>query len=164
MPELRCTLISDGSSDKALLPILTWALRQNGISYPIQSARADLGRLPTPPGSLRGTIVKGIELYPCDLLFIHRDVENQTRKQREDEINAALREVVECPPTVFVLPIRMTEAWLMFDEHAIRMAADNPNGSVRLVLPAHQSEEGIPDPKEQLYNLLRRASELRGRS
>ncbi len=27
--ELQCTLLSDGSSDKALIPILTWLLEQH---------------------------------------------------------------------------------------------------------------------------------------
>lgn len=32
MNELRYTLLSDGPSDRALLPILTWLLRQNGVT------------------------------------------------------------------------------------------------------------------------------------
>lgn len=38
MDKLRYTLVSDGSSDAALIPILHWLLKQNGVSCPIQSA------------------------------------------------------------------------------------------------------------------------------
>ncbi len=34
MSELRYTLLADGSSDRALLPMLTWALRQQGVHMP----------------------------------------------------------------------------------------------------------------------------------
>lgn len=35
MNEIRYTLLSDGSSDKALLPILTWLLRLHGVECAI---------------------------------------------------------------------------------------------------------------------------------
>lgn len=38
MDKLRYTLVSDGSSDAALIPILHWLLKQNGVSCPIQRA------------------------------------------------------------------------------------------------------------------------------
>lgn len=57
----------------------------------------------------------------------------------------------------------MTEAWLLIDEQAIRQAADNPNGSVRLKLPTVLTLELLPDPKELLNELLVEASEKTGR-
>lgn len=36
MTELRYTVVTDGSSDVALIPILTWLLRANGVAYAIQ--------------------------------------------------------------------------------------------------------------------------------
>ncbi len=50
LDELRYTLVAEGSSDAALLPILDWLLIQNGVSCPIQSAFADLRALPLPDG------------------------------------------------------------------------------------------------------------------
>ena len=64
---------------------------------------------------------------------------------------------------ICVVPVRMHEAWLLFDESAIRKAAGNPNDSVVLQPPATSIVEGIPDPKALLYDLLRTASERRGR-
>ena len=82
---------------------------------------------------------------------------------RWQEIVRAREEAVQLPPTVCVIPVRMQEAWLLFDEPAIRTAAGNPNGRNRLDLPRLQHVEGLPDPKEVLYELLRTASGLSGR-
>jgi hypothetical protein len=57
----------------------------------------------------------------------------------------------------------MSEAWLLFDANAIRQAADNPRGQVRLELPALARLENIPDPKSYLHRLIRQASGLGGR-
>lgn len=76
MTELRYTLLSDGSSDEVLLPILTWLLRTNGVQCAIQPAWADLRRLRQPPSKLSGRIKTSIDLFPCDLLFVHRDTES----------------------------------------------------------------------------------------
>ena len=57
----------------------------------------------------------------------------------------------------------MQEAWLLFDEQAIRAAAGNPNGRQLLDLPRLSDVERLPDPKERLRQLVRQASGLRGR-
>jgi hypothetical protein len=57
----------------------------------------------------------------------------------------------------------MTEAWLLLDVKAIRRAADNPNGTVPLQLPRMSDLEAETDPKNTLNQLLRAASEKRGR-
>lgn len=90
MNSLRYTLVSDGSSDRALLPILTWLLRNNGVHLPVQSTWADLRLLPKQPKNLPDRIRWAIDLYPCDLLFIHRDAERQPTQFRRIEIQQAL--------------------------------------------------------------------------
>jgi hypothetical protein len=57
----------------------------------------------------------------------------------------------------------MSEAWMLFDEQAIRKAAGNPNGTSLLDLPSLRNTEAIPDPKEKLRRALETASELSGR-
>jgi len=57
----------------------------------------------------------------------------------------------------------MTEAWLLFDEAAVRRAAGNPNGQQSLQLPALVQLEQLPDPKSILHDLLRQASGRTGR-
>lgn len=163
MRELRYTLLSDGPSDRALLPILTWLLRTHGVEMAVQPDWADLRRLPKPPRGLLERMRTSVDLYPCDLLFVHRDAEGEPYLSRRQEIVRALEEAVQLPPTVCVIPVRMQEAWLLFDEPAIRTAAGNANGRNRLDLPRLQHVEGLPDPKEVLYELLRTASGLSGR-
>ncbi|GAB4206555.1 MAG: hypothetical protein OHK0022_33710 [Roseiflexaceae bacterium] len=67
------------------------------------------------------------------------------------------------PATVCVIPVRMHEAWLLFDEVAIRAAAGNPNGRQPFQLPRLAEVERMPDPKERLNQLLKTASGLHGR-
>jgi hypothetical protein len=102
-----------------------------------------------------------VDIYPCDILFIHRDAEAQPALNRRQEI--AARASVVNTPYVPVVPIRMTEAWLLFDEQAIRSAVGNPNGTVDLRLPATAALEDLPDPKQVLHMALTTASELNRR-
>ena len=166
MNEIRYTLITDGSSDRALLPILTWVLRERGGVSRIQPEWADLNRLPRPPKVLRDRILAALDLFPCDLLFVHRDAERKDPKHRYEEIRNALKEVAARDfktPAVCVVPVKMTEAWLLFDETSIRQAAGNPNGKNLLNLPNLNKIELILDPKGSLSEILQKASGLSGR-
>jgi hypothetical protein len=168
MRELRYTLVTDGSSDKALIPILTWLLREHHITCAIQAEWADLGRLGKRPKDLADKVKWSLDLYPCDLLFIHRDAEKASPQVRIEEIHAALEKIKNEAKwsrdlTVCVVPIRMREAWFFFNELALRMAAGNPNGQQPLDLPQVKGLEQLPDPKSLLHQLLRQASGLRGR-
>jgi len=166
MKELRYTLVTNGSSDTALLPILTWLLRSQGTSCAIQAQWADLRQLRRPrKWGLADRIRWSLDLYPCELLFVHRDAEGEPREKRVDEINEAIEEVVTShlvPPVVCVVPVRMQEAWLLFDE-AIRHAAGNRSGRHPLDLPPIRQLERLPDPKTMLYECLKQASGLSGR-
>jgi hypothetical protein len=106
-------------------------------------------------------ITMAAELYPCDLLFVHRDAESELREHRVSEIRRALDGRPAAPAAVCVVPVRMQEAWLLFDESALRRAAGCPNGAISLQLPPWARLE--PNPKEILHNLLRKASGLKGR-
>ena len=163
MNEIRYTLLGYGPSDKALLPLLRWLLMEHFVDYAIQSAWADPYLLQGAHG-LSERIRKSVDLYPCDLLFVHRDAESQPMGDRIEEIKAALIPLPDLQkPVVHVIPVRMQEAWLLFDEQAIRWAAGNKNGKMPLKLPSLKSIENLPDPKEVLNDLLREASGLSGR-
>jgi hypothetical protein len=166
MKELVYTLLTDGSSDRALLPILTWLLREHGITYAIQAEWAELRQLRKPPRALPDRIKWSLALFPCDLLFVQRDAERIAWEIRLTEINRAIEEAsmtITMPPTICVVPVRMQEAWLLFDEIALRQAAGNPHGRIPLDLPALNELETLPDPKDILHDCLRRASGLTGR-
>jgi len=163
--ELRYTLLTDGSSDRAAIPILDWLLQEHNVRLPIQSEWADLRYLRKPPKPLPERIRLSLELYPCDLLFIHRDAERESYDTRKKEIQYALSAVGACGnvPAICVVPVRMIEAWLLISESGIRKAAGNPQGKVQLELPQVGSLETEPDPKSLLHRLLVEASELKGR-
>lgn len=159
---MRFTLLTDGSSDRTLLPILRWLLGQHS-ARPFEETWADLGRLRVRPKGLAQRIAAAVDLYPCDLLFVHRDTEKQLRQDRVNEIHEALQRSLVTAPVVCVIPVRMQEAWLCFDLDALRYAAGCPNGRMHLSLPTWSRIEAEPDPKNLLYGLLRSASGLQGR-
>ncbi|MCW5551806.1 MAG: DUF4276 family protein [Verrucomicrobiae bacterium] len=163
MSSLRFTLVTDGPSDAALLHPLKWLLQSNGVDDPIESAWADLRAFPQPINGLERKIRAALELYPCDLVFVHRDAERESRLTRVDEIRSAIQRIASDffarRPYVCVVPVRMTEAWLLFDEGAIRQAAGNPKGTTPLGLPPISKVEDLPDPKAVLNEALRLATD-----
>ncbi len=163
MKSLRFTLLTDGSSDRALLPVIRWLLEDKRIGTPIHGEWADLRRLRHAPKGLEGRVAAALDFYPCDLLFIHRDAEGEPRGHRVREIATAIEAIDAAVPHVCVVTVRMQEAWLLIEEPALRRAAGNPHGKAKLSLPKLQAIEKIPDPKELLHDQLRIASELTGR-
>ncbi len=154
------TLAADGSSDRALLPVITWSLKRHGFTA-IAEQWADFSRIPNRPRLLKDRLAAALDLYPCDVLFVHRDAEGQDPGLRREEIVTALpgQEVTHIP----VIPVRMTEAWLLGNETSIRMAAGNPKGTDDLGLPKIVQLERLPDPKNILHSALRKASGLNRR-
>jgi hypothetical protein len=159
---IQYTLLSDGSSDQALLPILSFVLREHGAET-VEPQWADIGRLREPPQTLPARIRAAIDLYPCDLLFVHRDAEGAGHEFRRAEIIRALDAAGSDMASVCVVPVRMTEAWLLIDEAAIREAAGRPRGRAALNLPQLRRFEEQANPKVLLHQALRDASELSGR-
>lgn len=103
---------------------------------------------------------EALRLYPCDLLFVHRDAEGQSVELRYQEIGTAV------PPSqrsVAVVPVRMQEAWLLHDEHALRKAAGRPSGREPLDLPSLSRIEAVNDPKRTLHAALLTAAAVTGR-
>jgi len=166
MNTLRYTLRGEGTSDKMLMPILAWVMDQHFPNAELYSQFADASSMPPKSGrSLAASIRDVLNWYPCDVLFVHRDADHpQNEEQRREEIhnafNTALLSVTYPIP---IVPIRMSEAWMLIEEVAIRNAAGNPNGNVKLNLPAPAKIEAIPQPKEMLCELLTSACELSGR-
>lgn len=166
MDRIQFTLLSDGTSDRALLPILSWVLQSFGENLLPQGEWADLSVLRGGVKSLAERIRWAVELFPCDVLFIHRDAEKQEPKLRYEEIAVALQGAKLSnpgPATVAVVPVRMQEAWLLSDEKAIRKAAGNPSGRQWFALPRLEELETLADPKAVLHDALKTASGLAGR-
>ena len=131
------------------------------------------GLWPTPPvrrpryasyqsAGLSARVEAAARQYPCDLLFVHRDAEREGREKRVEEIREATAPFADLRH-VCVIPVRMTETWLLIDTDAIRRAADNPHSQIAIDLPHPRELEEVTEPKKLLQQLLIDASEMRGR-
>lgn len=163
MSELRYTLLTEGSSDVVLLNHISWLMKRH-TTAPIRPQFAELGRYRHPPKGLARKIEAAIEFYDCDILFIHRDADTFSYEHRQQEMQKAAQSVQhDKPPVICVIPVRMQEAWLLFDESAIRSAAGRPTGRMALNLPTLPSVESLANPKTRLHDALRLASGFQGR-
>lgn len=162
--QVSYTLVADGSSDRMLMPLLAWTLGQipalQDCRLVPQFAEPAVLRRDTP--KLVDKITAVDRQYPCDLLFVHRDAEGESREKRLEEIHDAMSSFPHLP-FVCLVPVRMSEAWLLIDADAIKRAADNPSSQANIDLPRLHELEQLPDPKQVLRKLLVEASELRGR-
>nr|WP_187323553.1 hypothetical protein [Stigmatella aurantiaca] len=148
-----------------MMHVINWALARTSPSNStllINSHFADYREAPAEPRGLSERIERAVQDYPCDILFVHRDDEGESPGHRRKEIADATQSL-ELPALICIIPVRMTEAWLLFDEAAIRLAAGNPHGTAALKLPSLRRLEREPDPKEILHNALEVASETTGR-
>lgn len=151
-------LLAEGTSDRALLPILRWVVAcatpvEARIEW-IDTASFERGARPL------GEKVRAAQIVcPCDLLFVHRDADKQSPQYRHDEIGQAVGGRLH----VAVVPIRMTEAWLLIDERKIREASGRVSGVEDLGLPPLARLEAEDRPKEKLYRALRVAHGATGR-
>lgn len=159
----RFTLLADGPGDEALMPVLHWLWKEHRPDELCIGHFADLEYSNLKSRALEDRLVPALDIYPCDLLFVHRDAEREGAEKRMREIQAAMAAKLAAgssPPVVCVVPVRMSEAWMLFDERAIRKAAANPNGTMRLHLPPISKVEQMPDPKAKLRELLQEACGL----
>jgi hypothetical protein len=125
----------------------------------------EFGRMNNPPGrTVRQRLERMLKIDPdFDVLLVHRDCENDTRDMRETEIMSGVAHCDVHWPVVPIVPIRMTEAWLLLDEDAIRMIAGHPSGIEPLDLPKVSHVEAVSDPKVRLQTALEVACGLSGR-
>lgn len=156
---IRYTLVADGSSDQALLPIIDRTISQNFPSLAFAGTAAT--SLPALKYGLEVRIQAAIKMFPCEIVFIHRDSEAQPSDNRFEEIALACRKIeIRWVP---IVPIRMTEAWLLISDTAIRRAAGNPGGKHGLNVPTIRGIEGVVNPKDALFAALVEAANLGAR-
>lgn len=154
-------LFVDGSSDKGLSRPLEMLCRKAGLSVNIVVVDPQFT-----PASLRkveNRIAWASSQLRPDLVFIHRDAEKETYADRSAEISRAVATRNVTYPVVPVIPVRMTEAWLLLDEGAIRRVAGRPDDRNPLGLPTVREVERLADPKKRLEAALIAASGLKGR-
>lgn len=155
--------IAEGSSDMPLSDLVESIFFDKGLS--VQIRRPDFGRLAGVAKDVRARLHAGRELAggAIDFFVVHRDADNAGSEARRSEIFAAADLVDAGARVVPVIPIRMTEAWLLLDEMTIRTVAGNPRGRMPLNLPKLHEAENLADPKEFLSECLLRAAGVAGR-
>ncbi|MDP2417270.1 MAG: hypothetical protein U1D25_13330 [Hydrogenophaga sp.] len=91
---------------------------------------------------------------------MHRDAEGIDASLRQKEIESSWPTSQTTAALICVVPVRMTEAWLIANQEPIRLAVGNPKGTEPLGLPAIKDIESLPDPKAILFEALKAASGL----
>lgn len=158
MPPLTATLVADGASDRVLLPIINFVMDEHSPrAHRVNFAEG------IHAGRLTERIPRALDLFPCDLLFVHRDAELASVAERTQEIRQATGALGGQSHPIYIIPIRMTESWLLVDAQAIRSAAGNPNGKQALGLPLPDKLEALADPKDVLFRALTVAKDLGAR-
>jgi Domain of unknown function (DUF4276) len=150
-------LVADGSSDRMLIPILQKLLSELGQDL----AFSDIIYSPVRADSLAKRVSLTVDKYPCDIVFVHRDAEGQPPDIRYDEIENVRSSLAE-HNLVAVVPIRMTEAWLLVDADAIHAAVGNRGATVNLDLPSVKKIESC-DAKAILDQALSKSVNLNSR-
>ena len=157
MAVIQCLLVCEGSFDTALVSHVGRLVASYSQSEPefetSTSGRRIVDKIRNSP--------RRIGQY--DLLFVHRDADNAGADGRYREIAAAVHDSGFRGPAVAIVPVRMTEAWLLLDDRAIRRAVRNPNGTTQLTLPSFNEIERRANPRAILETALLDASEKRGR-
>lgn len=159
MTTVRAALLCDGKSDRDLSSVVERVAAALGYALVVEVVDFSIVR----PGlSLTKRLQSLPELVASPAVFlIHRDAEAMSPVARITEISDAMKMSQVALPHVPVVPVTMTEAWLLCDETAIRDASGNPKGRRPLHLP--KNPEAISDPKETLKTLILDCSEQTGR-
>lgn len=113
----RGLFIADGSSDLPLARHLETICSSCGAAVEMVDVPAD--RLPgvgrRVDDRLRAILAEDPDF---DIVFVHRDSEGGDPSPRYSEVTSAASATFT-GPAVAVVPVRMTEAWLLLDEEAI---------------------------------------------
>ncbi|MFI5935045.1 hypothetical protein [Actinoplanes sp. NPDC051494] len=155
--------VAEGSSDMPIADIVERLFFERGVE--VRLSKPDFGLLGKVPKVVSSRLAAGEQLHggTFDVVVVHRDADNAGVAARRREITTAADTLSGEPQVIPVIPVRMTEAWLLLDEAEIRFVAGNPNGKNPLHLPGRREVEARADPKQILQAALLNAAEAKGR-
>lgn len=160
---INSVLIADGRSDRVLIGLIDKLAGEHCPATHSWRATDFVDAYPEDCRRLADRMRFALTQFPSNLVFVHRDAEQtDALPQRTAELADALQELPQVPATVLVVPVRMTETWLLTDAQAIRCAAGNPSGQADLDLPPLRRLESV-DAKRQLFTALTAAAEMNKR-
>ena len=142
--QLAWSVVADGGTDLLLVPLIQWAVHR--LDPAVEILEPEFRKR-------KGSVAEFLAAYRtgATLIFAHRDAENLGLDERLREFEALERQDV-----VPVVPVRMSESWLLFDGLAIAKAAGAPSSQIHV--PDIAQIENIPDPKHRLDELLFQAA------
>lgn len=142
--QLTWSIVADGGTDLMLVPVIQWAIHR--IDPDVEILEPEFRKR-------RGSVEDFLRTYNSGamVVFVHRDSENLTLENRLREFHGVTRADV-----VPVVPVQMSEAWILFDGAAVAKAAGSPAAEV--VAPVVAEIENIRNPKARLDELLFRAA------
>ncbi len=107
---------------------------------------------------------KGKNEYGITLICVHTDADDATnRTALETKIipaKSALQETDEqeyCKITVPIVPVQMTEAWMLADKELLKSELGTHKSNIDLGI--HRDPETVADPKETIRNAIRIAKD-----
>lgn len=154
MKALTFFFLCEGRSDEPLVEHLELLVTRAGATSALGIPRSGGGSVQQ---KLQTLLDDGVQF---DFVVVHRDADGRDPAGRLAEVTGALAEagITGCP----VVPVQMTEAWLLADEMSIRRAVGRPSGRTSLGLPRPSALERLHDPKTALKEALLAASEATG--
>lgn len=138
--QLTWSIVADGGTDRLLVPIIEWAIHR--LDPEVEILEPEFRKR-------SGSVRDFLRTYESDamIIFVHRDSESHPPEHRLREFDNVTRTDV-----VPVVPVRMSEAWVLFDGRAIARAVGSP--AVEVSAPKIDDIESISDPKDRLDELL----------
>lgn len=142
--QLTFSVIADGGTDRVLVPIIQWAIHR--LDPQVEILEPEFAKR-------KGSVKEFLSAYHPDvmLVFVHRDSENRSLEERLVEFDTT-----EGSNIVPVIPVRMSEAWLLVNGPAIARAAGSSSSVVDI--PKVSAIENISNPKRHLDKLLLEAA------
>ena len=155
---MRFALIAEGPADAPLVVVLSRLCHSLG-ALDVQGELGDERlRLLGVGRKIANKVTALLDLDPdFDLLFIHMDGDSEGLAERRSKIDQAMAQCEAARPYVRVVPVRMTESWLLADEKKIRTAAGFASGQAPLELPKPARIETVSGVKNRLRTALSRA-------
>jgi hypothetical protein len=122
--------------------------------------------LPKPEGDFVSQIVRVSSEYSYfHVICVHSDsdhpsIENVLRNKIEPALHAVRKSENACKNLVAIIPVQMTEAWLLADFELLKAKIGTDRTNNELGLPTRINQiEGLSNPKEVVSGAIRKAQE-----
>jgi hypothetical protein len=173
MQTVVLALVAEGATDERFLPVIIQRTVQHIVAgrgrTVVDVLEPQLVRIdPQVSGQAERILAAARETAGYHALVIHADADHPTRERAWTERIAPgvarVRAAGINHHLVPLIPVQMTEAWLLADPEALRqiIGTSMTANELRLLARAHQVESD-PDPKQTLNELVRRATAHRRR-